>query len=116
MATAPPLPRFARGRLLTSEEFLDWLQPGIFADLIGGEIFMRSPVNIRHARLVNFLDHLLRSYLEEERRFFGKEPFYQGFKENYNDVANLIKFAGQQGMLGRDLTVEELFTENTRMS
>jgi len=39
--------------------------------------------------------------------------FYQGFKENYNDVANLIKFADQQGMLGRPLTVEELFTENT---
>ena len=55
-----------------------------------------------------------RSYLEEERKFFGKDPFYQGLKENYNDVENLIKFAGQQGMLGRDLTVEELFTENTR--
>ena len=55
-----------------------------------------------------------RSYLEEERKFFGKDPFYQGLKENYNDVQNLIKFAGQQGMLGRDLSVEELFTENTR--
>jgi hypothetical protein len=55
-----------------------------------------------------------RSYLEEERNFFGKDPFYQGLKENHNDVANLIKFAGQQGMLGRNLTVEELFTENTR--
>lgn len=55
-----------------------------------------------------------RSYLEEERKFFGKDPFYQGFKENYNDVANLIKFAEQQGMLGRSLTVEELFTENTK--
>jgi 4,5-dihydroxyphthalate decarboxylase len=55
-----------------------------------------------------------RSYLEEERRFFGKDPFYQGFNENYHDVQNLITFAGQQGMLGRPLTVEELFTENTR--
>jgi 4,5-dihydroxyphthalate decarboxylase len=55
-----------------------------------------------------------RSYLEEERKFFGKDPFYQGFKENYNDVENLIKFADQQGMLGRKLTVAELFTENTR--
>ena len=55
-----------------------------------------------------------RLYLEEERKFFGKDPFYQGLKENYNDVENLINFAGQQGMLGRNLTVEELFTENTR--
>ena len=55
-----------------------------------------------------------RSYLEEERKFFGKDPFYQGLKENYNDVENLIKFADQQGMLGRKLSVEELFTENTQ--
>jgi 4,5-dihydroxyphthalate decarboxylase len=55
-----------------------------------------------------------RSYLEEERRFFGKHPFYQGFKQNYHDVQTMITFAGQQGMLERSLTVEELFTENTR--
>lgn len=52
-------------RLLSSEEFLDWLQPGIFADLIGGEISMHSPVNLRHATLVNFLDRLIAAYLEE---------------------------------------------------
>jgi 4,5-dihydroxyphthalate decarboxylase len=55
-----------------------------------------------------------RSYLEEERKFFGKHPFYQGFKENFHDVQNMITFAQQQGMLARPLTVEELFTENTR--
>src|SRR5213595_1937182 len=66
MATelAPARPR--EKRLLTSEEFLDWLQPGVFADLIGGEIVMHSPVNLRHARLMNFIDHLLRSYLEHK--------------------------------------------------
>jgi 4,5-dihydroxyphthalate decarboxylase len=55
-----------------------------------------------------------RSYLEEERKFFGKHPFYQGLKENQHDVQNMITFADQQGMLARSLTVEELFTENTR--
>jgi len=55
-----------------------------------------------------------RSYLEEERKFFGKHPFYQGMKENYHDIQNMINFAQQQGMLARPLTVEELFTENTR--
>src|SRR4051812_39698973 len=49
---------------MTSEEFLEWLEPGVFADLIGGEIVMHSPVNLRHARLVNFLDCLLRLYIE----------------------------------------------------
>ena len=51
---------------MTSEEFLEWLQPGVFADLIGGEITMHSPVNLRHARLVNFVDCLLRLYIEHE--------------------------------------------------
>lgn len=51
-------------KLWTAEEFLDWLQPGVHADLIGGERFMHSPVNLRHAKLLNFLDHLLRSFLE----------------------------------------------------
>lgn len=53
------------GRMITSEEFLDWLEPGTLADLIGGQIFMHSPVNLRHASLVNFLDRLLAAYLEE---------------------------------------------------
>ena len=66
MATAPVLPRHAARRLMTSEEFLDWLQPGVFADLIAGEIIMHSPVNLRHARLTNFMDRLLAGYLEHE--------------------------------------------------
>src|SRR5437667_5309833 len=66
MATAVAPARSREQRLLTSEEFLEWLEPGVFADLIGGEIFMHSPVNLRHARLVNFIDCLLRLYSEQE--------------------------------------------------
>lgn len=53
-----------QARLWTAEEFLDWLKPGVHADLISGEILMHSPVNLKHARLLNFVDHLLRSFLE----------------------------------------------------
>ncbi|MBE2282343.1 MAG: Uma2 family endonuclease [Prosthecobacter sp.] len=53
-------------RLWTSEAFLDWLEPGVHADLINGEIAMHSPVNLNHARLINFVDALLRAYIEEE--------------------------------------------------
>ncbi len=64
----PRLPRVRRHpALLTSEEFLDWLQPGIHADLIGGFIHMHSPVQLDHADLLNFFDHLLRSFIEEEQ-------------------------------------------------
>jgi Uma2 family endonuclease len=66
MATASVLSKPAARRLMTSEEFLDWLRPGVFADLIDGEIVLHSPVNLRHARLVNFMERLLAAYLEHE--------------------------------------------------
>jgi Uma2 family endonuclease len=61
----PKLPPNRGMELLCSEQFLDWLQPGVFADLIGGQISVHAPVNLRHATLLNFLDHLLSSYVEE---------------------------------------------------
>jgi Uma2 family endonuclease len=51
-------------KLWTAEEFLDWLQPKIHADLINGRKFMHSPVHLRHADILNFVDPLLRGYLE----------------------------------------------------
>ena len=54
------------------------------------------------------------SKVEEERRFFGKDPFYQGLRENRHDVETMIQFAAEQGMLPRPLGVEELFAETTR--
>jgi 4,5-dihydroxyphthalate decarboxylase len=52
--------------------------------------------------------------LDEERRFFGKDPFDQGLAANRHDVETLIQYADEQGMLPRRLGVDELFTENTR--
>lgn len=54
------------------------------------------------------------STLAEERRFFGKDPFYQGLRDNRHDVEAMIQFADEQGMLPRPLTVDELFAQNTR--
>jgi len=50
--------------LWTAEDFLNWLEPGVHADLIDGEKFMHSPVSLRHADLLNFVDSLLRQYIE----------------------------------------------------
>ena len=70
MATKLQHPAVAPEReLLTAEEFLEWLEPGTFADLIDGEVFMHSPVSIPHARLLNFLDRLLGMYVD--RRGLG---------------------------------------------
>jgi Uma2 family endonuclease len=54
-------------QLWTADDFLEWLQPGIHADLIDGEKFMHSPVNLRHANLLNFLDRLLALYIERKK-------------------------------------------------
>lgn len=60
-----PRPRVPKlGRLMTSEEFLDWIPEKARADLIAGQVHMHSPVNVRHSNLVSFLDHLLHAYLE----------------------------------------------------
>jgi len=50
--------------LLTATDFLDWLEPGRHADLIDGEVFMHSPVSIRHANLLNFVDRLMGLYID----------------------------------------------------
>ncbi len=55
----------AEHSLWTSEDFLEWLKPGVHADLIDGEKLMHSPVNLRHASLLNFVDNLLRLHIEE---------------------------------------------------
>lgn len=52
---------------LTANDFLAWLAPGRFADLIDGEIAMHSPVSIRHADLLNFVHLLLGTYVERHR-------------------------------------------------
>jgi Uma2 family endonuclease len=54
-------------QLWTADEFLSWLEPGVFADLIDGQIIMHSPVSLLHGNLTNFLDRLLAAYVERER-------------------------------------------------
>lgn len=50
--------------LWTAAEFLDWLEPGVLADLIDGEKFVHSPVSLAHSNLVNFVDRLLAGFIE----------------------------------------------------
>ncbi len=50
--------------LLTADDFLAWLEPGKHADLIDGEVEMHSPVSLKHAELLNFVDAILRQYID----------------------------------------------------
>jgi Uma2 family endonuclease len=70
-ATAPNAPQGAQDSLenaiLTAEQFLDWLEPGVHADLISGTISMDSPVNRLHSNLLSFLDRVLGTYIDQRR-------------------------------------------------
>jgi len=68
--------------------------------------FMQQPHRLSFA--------FARSYLEEERQLFGRDPYIQGLSLNRHDLQTMIDFASKQGMLARPLTPEELFVENTR--
>jgi Uma2 family endonuclease len=50
--------------LWTAEEFLEWLEPEEFVELIEGERYLHSPVAFRHSGLLNFVDLLLAMYVE----------------------------------------------------
>jgi 4,5-dihydroxyphthalate decarboxylase len=67
--------------------------------------FMQQPHRLSFA--------FARSYLEEEKAFFGKDPYYQGLSNNRHDLETLVQFANEQCLTPKPLTVKELFTENT---
>jgi 4,5-dihydroxyphthalate decarboxylase len=97
--------------LVVKKEILDrdpWVATSLY------EAFMESKRLYReHMQQPHRLSFVWNT-LDEERRFFGKDPFYQGLRENRHDVATMIQFAEEQGMLARPLGVDELFAENTR--
>lgn len=68
--------------------------------------FMRQPHRLSFAWAA--------SYLEQERSFFGGDPYPQGLRANRHDLQTMIGFAAEQGLLDRPLTVEELFTADMR--
>jgi Uma2 family endonuclease len=67
MPTVASIEKNRLHEFFTAEEFLDWLKPGVFADLINGRKVMHSPVSIAHGRLTNFLDRLLASYIDRKK-------------------------------------------------
>jgi 4,5-dihydroxyphthalate decarboxylase len=54
------------------------------------------------------------SYLEQESSLFGGDPFPQGFHANRHDLQTIVDFAEEQGLLDRSLTIDEIFTADTR--
>jgi Uma2 family endonuclease len=65
--TAVSIDNVVERQIWTAEDFLEWLEPGVHADLIDGEKFRHSPVKLRHAKLLNFLDRLVAAYIERKK-------------------------------------------------
>lgn len=84
-------------RLWTAEEFLDWLRPGVHADLIAGQLFMHSPVNIYHGRQLNTLDYLLRGFIDTKQlgELF-RETIAVRFDQRYVFLPDLCYFNSEQ--------------------
>jgi 4,5-dihydroxyphthalate decarboxylase len=47
--------------------------------------------------------------MERERQIFGDDPFVQGFQANRHDVSEMIRFAGEQGLIDGELEPEDIF-------
>jgi 4,5-dihydroxyphthalate decarboxylase len=97
--------------IVVKKEILDrapWVATSLYEAFVESRRLHRAFMEQPHRTSVVW------SKVEEERRFFGKDPFYQGLRENRHDVETMIQFADEQGMLPRSLGVDELFAETTR--
>lgn len=103
--------------ILTAADFIDWLEPGRQADLIDGEINMHSPVSIRHAKLLNFVDRLMAGFVEAHDlgevfrevvavRLSSRNVFLPDLAYYQKQRLNLIKETAIEG--APDLVVEVL--------
>jgi 4,5-dihydroxyphthalate decarboxylase len=96
--------------IVVKKEVLDrdpWVAMSLYDALLRSRLayhkFMQQPHRLSFAW----------SRVEDERRFFGKDPFYQGFADNRHDVRSMIDYAYEQGLLSRPLSPEEIFVPNT---
>lgn len=51
--------------------------------------------------------------VEEERAFFGRDPFAPGFSANSHDVQGMLNYAREQGLVSRPLAPTDLFAPGT---
>jgi 4,5-dihydroxyphthalate decarboxylase len=98
--------------IVVKQEILDrdpWVATSLFEALRASQRqyreFMQQPHRVSFA--------FARAYLEEERAFFGRDPFYQGVADNRHDLEALLGFAREQGLVAGPLAVEDLFPHNT---
>jgi Uma2 family endonuclease len=62
---SPPFTARPRLRRMTEREFVDWCEPGTWAEWVDGEVVVISPVSFRNAEVAAFLFHLLRMFIDE---------------------------------------------------
>ncbi len=74
------------------------------------EIAMRKMENPRRVPLAWF-----QHALEEQKEIFASDPWAYGLgKANQKNLATLIQYSCEQGLIGKSMPVDELFVETTR--
>ena len=97
--------------IVIKKEILDrdpWVATSLYEALLQSKTLYRELMQQPHRLSIVW------NRLDKERRFFGRDPFCQGLRENRHDVESMIQFAQEQAMLARPLGVDELFAESTR--
>jgi 4,5-dihydroxyphthalate decarboxylase len=97
--------------IVIKKEILDqdpWVATSLYEALVRSRRLYREYMTQPHR--LSFVWNTL----DEERAFFGKDPFYEGLAANRHDLETMIQFAQEQGMLPRPLGVDELFADNMR--
>lgn len=88
-------------------ERFPWVATSLFDALVASKAMYERIVEQPHRLSVVW------NRATEERAFFEKDPFSQGFAANRHDIKTLIRFASEQHLLARPLDAEELFARAT---
>jgi 4,5-dihydroxyphthalate decarboxylase len=55
-----------------------------------------------------------RSFVEEQEEIFGSDPWIYGLgAANRKNVETLMQYSHEQGLIGRKMTMDELFIDTT---
>lgn len=79
------------------------------------EAFMNSKRRSQETALDRMPSALVlgKEFLREAKRLFGDDPYPYGVARNRHMIETMIAFCGEQGLLGKAITVEDLFAEQT---
>jgi 4,5-dihydroxyphthalate decarboxylase len=87
-----------------------WIGPSLFSSFVAAK-----RLGLANAYEIDVSRHSLAwwvSYLEEERRLLGDDPWTYGVEPNRHTVETFVGYCHSQGLISRRLAIEEIFPDN----